>query len=264
MAQVQKNIFLCTIFFLVLTSAYSQKFSYGIWAGGSVNWATFSEKPQKDTFNSKAILGYSAGFLVGFPLKKNFQLITEGGYSKKGRRLTFNKGLWENRSVYHFVEATMLLRKHYKFQFRKNVPSEWFVGLGPEVSYLMNVSGRIIIDGNKPGYEYNVVFDKEPDADYHNMYYNNINRWLFGLVFNVGFKVPLRRNQHLATELRFVSGHTNLGKRNSSYIEILGFEDTMITNLKSLQLRFAYSFDFDVQQSRKGKSTLDKTIRRKR
>jgi hypothetical protein len=264
MPEVQKSIFLCVLFFAISTEVYSQKFTLGLRAGGSANWVAFGEKIQKDTFNSKPILGYSGGFLVGFPLKKNYEFLAEGTFSRKGRRLMFNKGTWENRSIFHFAEATMLLRKHYKFYLRKNIPSEWFFNLGPEVSYLLNASGKIIVDGNKPGYAYNVVFDREPDSNYHNMYYNNINRWLFGLVLGVGMKVPLKGNQRLATELRFISGHTYLGKRKSSYIEIPRFEDTMITNFKSINLFIAYSFDFDVQRSRKGKSTLDKTIRKKR
>jgi hypothetical protein len=263
MTQLQRNFSLYATLFLLSVSSYGQKFSLGIKAGGSVNWAAIGEKAQKDTFSSKPVIGYTVGFQVGFPLKKNFQFVAEGAYSKKGRILTFNKDLWENHSVYRFAEGTMLLRKRYKFHLKKNIPSEWIFSLGPEVSYLIDADGKIIIDGNKPGYDYNVVFDKTPDSNYRNMYYNDINRWLFGLVLGAGFEAPLRKNQRIAVELRFISGHTFLGKRKSSYIEILGFQDTMITNLKSFNFSAIYSFNFDVQQSRKGKSTLDKTIKKK-
>jgi hypothetical protein len=264
MLRTLKCFFCIAILYLISFSSYSQKFSFGIKGGGLINWAAFGDKAQKDTFSTKPIPGYNTGFQISFPLKKNFEFLVEGGYAQKGRRLRFNEGSWENKSVFKFIEATMLLRKNYKFFIRKNVPSQWFFNIGPEINYLLEGKGSIIIDNNKPGYAYSILFNQTPDGNYKNMYYNNFNKWLFGLAVGIGFKVPMRRNQHLTTELRFVSGHTFLGKRNSSYIEILGFEDTLLTNLKSLNLSLAYTFDFDIQKSRKGKSTLEKSIKKTR
>lgn len=251
-------LFLVALFSSIITSA--QNFSLGVKAGGSINWAAFGDKDQKDTFGTKPILGYSAGFQIGFPLKNDYELMLEGGFSKEGRRITFNNGSAENRSVFYFADATMLLRKNFKFQLRKNVPAQWFLTIGPEVSYWMKSSGRIIVA--KPGFEYNVVFNKPPDGSLTNMYYNDVNRWLFGLVLGAGFKAPLKRKQHIAAELRFISGHTYLGTRNSSTIAILGFDDTMLTNLKSVNLIVTYYFDFSVKESRKGKSTLKKKLKK--
>jgi hypothetical protein len=247
---------------LFSTVASAQNFSLGVKAGGSLNWAAFGDKGQKDTFDTKMIFGYSAGFQIGFPLKNNYELLTEGGFSREGRRITFNEGKWENRSIFYFADATMLLRKNFPFQLRKNVPAQWFVTLGPEVSYWVKSKGRIIIE--EPGFEYNVVFNKPPDGNLKNMYYNDVNRWLFGLVLGVGVKAPLKRKQHIAAELRFISGHTYLGTRNSSTIAILTFDDTMLTNLKSINLVVTYYFDFSVQESRKGKSTLKKKLKKNR
>jgi hypothetical protein len=257
---------ICLLSFLIASlisiASHGQKFTLGLKAGGLINWAGFGDKDQKDTFATKITYGYTAGFQIGFPLKKDFTFLAEGAFTRKGRSLTFNDNRWENKSVYHFAEATMLLRKSYHFQLRKNVPSEWFFVLGPEVSYWINSRGRIIV--SKPGYPYAGIFDKAPDGNFNNMYYNDVNRYLFSLVVGIGFKAPLKSNQHICADLRFVSGHTFLGKRNSSHIEILGFEDTLLTNLKSVNLTVTYSFDFDVKESRKGKSTLKKSLKRTR
>jgi hypothetical protein len=245
-------------------NAFSQKFSFGFKASGGVGWAGFGDKDQKDTFATKPILNYGAGFQIGFPLKNDFQLKLEGGYSREGRRLVFNDKLWDNRTVYNFVEAQMLLQKKFKFYLQKNVPSELFFSVGPDINYWLNSKGAIVVNKNKPGVVYDVIFEETPTADFTKMYYNDMNRWLFGLVLGVGFKAPLQRNSALSTEFRFVSGHTFLGKRNSSYIEILGYEDTQFTNLKSINLVLTYMWELDVKEGRKGKSTLDKKIKRNR
>jgi hypothetical protein len=259
-----KGIATLLIFFLVANSipGKGQSFSIGVKAGASINWASFGDKDQKDTFGTKPIFGYNAGFQVGFPLKNNYEFLAEGGFSRQGRRITFENGTWENRTIYHFAEATMLLRRNFKIHFKENVPGTWFLAVGPEVSYWMTSTGSIIIE--KPGFEYNAVFNQPPDGALANMYYNNINRWLWGIVVSAGVKAPLRRNQKVAVELRFISGHTYLGERHSTSIAILGFQDTQLTNLKSLELVGTYFFDFNVQESRKGKSTLNKKLKKSR
>jgi hypothetical protein len=253
-----KLLILFLTFFLPFFS-YGQKYSVGIKAGPLMNWTSFGDKEDKDNFSSGIKIGYSAGMLVSFPLKHDFDFFAEGAYSQKGRRLKFQSDTWVNNSSYKFIDLTMLLRKSYTFRLEKNIPSQWYFNIGPEVSYWLSGKGTIAVDG--PGYPYTIVFDKTPDASFETMYVNDANRWLFGLAIGVGFRAPLLRNQHINTEIRFVSGHTYLGKKDSSHIEILTFEDTLKTNLKVLNINVSYTLDFDVQQSRKGKSTLDKKMK---
>jgi hypothetical protein len=260
------------IFFIVFLSVelfavregYSQKFSFGFKASGGFSWAGFGDKDQKDTFATRPMLSYGAGIQIGFPLKNEFQLKLEGGYSREGRRLLFNDKLWDNRTTYNFIEAQMLLQRKFKFYLQKNVPSELFFSVGPDINYWLNSKGALVVNKNKPGTKYDVIFDETPTSDFTQMYYNDMNRWLFGLVLGVGFKAPLRGKNSISSEIRFVSGHTFLGKRNSSYIEILGYEDTQFTNLKSLNLVFTYTWDLDVKEGRMGKSTLNKKIKKNR
>lgn len=250
---------------VVLLNSFSlaaQDFNLGVKAGVLANWASFGDKTQKDTFGTRLTYGYTAGFQIGFPMKENFRFLAEAAFTRKGRSITFNEKSWENRSIYHFAEATMLLRKSFRFELEKNIPADWFFSLGPEVAYWLDSRGRIIV--NPPGSPYTAVFNEPPDGKLKNMYYNDINRWLFGLVVGVGFKAPLKGSQSIATELRFVSGHTFLGTRNSTSIAILGFEDTLLTNLKSINLVATYTFDFNIQKSRTGKSTLKKKLKKNR
>jgi hypothetical protein len=254
---------LLTVFFAFFLPffAYGQKYSLGVKAGPLINWSTLGDKEAKDKFSNGVRLGYSAGVLASFPLKHEFDFFAEAAYSQKGRKLTFKDGAqeWVNRSTYKFIDLTMLLRKSYTFRLEKNIPSQWYINIGPEISYWLSGKGTVAVNG--PGSAYTIVFDKEPDSNFHYMYVNDVNRWLFGLALGVGFRAPLMRDQHINAEIRFVSGHTYLGNEDSSKIELLTFEDTLKTNLKVLNINISYTLDFDVQKSRKGKSTLDKKMK---
>jgi hypothetical protein len=252
-----------TIICLSSSFVCAQKFTIGVKSGVTLNWAGFGDKVQKDTFSSRPSFGYMGGFQIGFPLKKDFQLMLEGGYARKNRTLTFDRDRWVNRTAFNMAEANMLLRKTYRFYLEKNIPSVWFFEIGPEINYVINASGRIVVNDGRPN-KYTVVYNGKPDYTFEHMFYEDGNRWLFGLVLGVGFKAPLRNNRFITTQFRFTSGHTFLGKKGSrSEINIFGFDDTLITNIKSVSVSAAYTLDFDVQQSRKGKSTLDKKIKRK-
>jgi hypothetical protein len=246
--------------FLLPIFSYAQKYSVGVKAGPLLNWSGFGDSEDKDLFDAGVRVGYSAGALISFPLKHEFDFFAEAAYSQKGRRISFFDGLWTNKSTYQFIDLTMLLRKSYTFRLEKNIPSQWYFNIGPEISYWIKGEGEIVHrDGGIIPYE--IVFNEAPDGNFNKMYLTDPNRWLFGLALGVGFKAPLLRNQHISTEFRFVSGHTFLGGKKGSQISLLEFEDTQQTNLKVFYLNVAYTLDFDVQQQRKGKSTLDKKMK---
>lgn len=261
------RVFLSLLLLFVFShSGWSQKFTLGARAGGNFNWAGFIDKDQKDTFSTKPIAGYSAAFQIGFPMKKKYDLLLEAGFTKRGRRLFFQStqgGQWENRSSMSFLDATMLLRKSFPFQLGKNVPADWFFLVGPEVSYWSATkNGTIFVNGFEM-HQYSVAFDQTRTGDYNIMYYEEPNRWLFGLVLGVGMKAPLKNNQRIAVDARFISGHTILSTK-PGYMNILGFDDTMKTNMKSVNLSVTYFYDFDVIEGRKGKSTLKKKLKKSR
>lgn len=242
-----------------------QEFSLGVKAGPLFSIGSFGEKEDKDIFSSGINPGYTTGVLVGFPLGKKYSMSSEAAYSKKGRKMKFNDDTWTNTANYKFVDLSLLLRRSFRFYIRKDVPTEWFVNLGPEVSYWLSGKGTIKAGG--PGYDYEIVFNNAPDGSFDKMYVENANRWLFGLIVGTGFEVPMRGKQSLVVEFRFVSGHTflsNAREFDKNNFPVLGFEDTMRMNLKTLSVSLSYVITQDIKESKKGKSTLDKEIKRKR
>ncbi len=147
----------------------------------------------------------------------------------------------------------MMLRRSYQLHIAKNIPTNWFLNIGPNINYWISSSGTIQVD---PGVsqKFTGVFNKTPEPVYEKMYLNNINRWLFGLNIGIGFNASTL--QKIVTELRFTWAGTYLGKKNSATMNILGFEDNLKASLNVLNLSVAYVFDKDRNDSKKGKSTL--------
>lgn len=265
---VRRNILLTFCIFMMANVVFAQKFSIGLRAGGTLNWASFRDQDQKDTFSVKPSKGFTIGALVGFPLKNNYSVIIEGGYSQKSRTINERFLTLKNTGSYKFVDGSLLLRKSYKFQFGKDIPADWFFNIGPEVSYWLSGNGNF--SGGGEPYPYQIEFNKVPDGDLKYLYYSDANRLFFALVLGVGFKAPLKNNTFISTELRFVSGHTNLGKNKYTYsprewyASLLNYNDTLKMNLKLISLSVAYTYDFDKVESRKGKSTLKKKIKKGR
>jgi hypothetical protein len=248
----------------------SQKFTLGVKGGGSLTWPGFGDKEAKDVFNRRLKPGFNAGIIIGFPLKENYNLLLEGGVSQKGRILTFNSDpTWKNDITIRMTDMSMMLRRSFPFMLRKDTPSEWFVNIGPEINYWIHSNGYLqVTDG--PKYKYDVIFgeDYNPDASGgYTMTLKDMNRWLFSLGVGVGLKSPLGRNRFISTELRFLSGHTFLGKANSAWMERFlwnegSMQDTMKTNLKTVSLNIAYTLDIDIKEKRKGKSTIKKKLKK--
>lgn len=252
-----------TAIYLTPQCSFAQKYSLGVKAGPNISMARFRDEDLRDQFGSKPKVGFQAGGIIMFPMKEKYTFIAEAGYGQRGRKLTFNSDEWQNNNTYQFIDLSMGLRKSFRFRFKENVITNWYFNVGPNIQYLLSGRGKIGAGGDP--FKYRIRFDQEPDADFNFNYYNDVNRWMFGIDFGIGADAVIQRNQVIYTELRFTMGQTHVGKHTSqSFMNILGFEDDLRSNIKTLSLSVAYIFDFDKKQNRMGKSTKDKKKRRRR
>jgi hypothetical protein len=274
---VTKHLLLFLIF-LGSFIASAQKYSMGIKAGPLLNWSGFADKDLKHEFSTGVFFGYSAAGLISFPMKEAFECVIEAGYSKQGRRLHYQDGQDDYMTLTKFNcgDATMLLRKSFDVKIEKNVTGQWFLNVGPSLTYWSTGKGYLTANQDGPHYPYTITFTEPPT--FNKMYVAYPNHMLFGLAIGTGIKAPLNNNQHISVELRFVSGHTFLAKKDNPsndpknpeargpYLGLPAgaYQNTMLTNIKSISLNVAYTFDLDVQRSKKGKSTLNKKIKVKR
>jgi hypothetical protein len=264
-----KHLIVFLSFFVVTFTTVGQKYSIGVKAGGMVSWPAWADRTIKDTLSAGLSTGYNAAMTISFPMKNQFDLVIEGGYSKKGRKVTWFDGTeWTNISTFKFIDMGMFMRKSFSFRLEKNIPATWYVNIGPEVSYWLSGAGRYSAGGD--WYNYTIDFDKESSTEFDALALPNANRWLFGLGVGGGIIAPLMNNQTIGVELRFSYGHTYLSRTgkisNEQYplATYFGYEDSYKCNIKSLTLSVSYSLNFDVQRSRRGKSTLDKKVKSKK
>lgn len=266
---VTKHFYLFLFFLAVGVSASAQKFTMGVKAGALASWPSYANRSALDTVDRRVSPGYSAAAFITFPMKNQFDLVLEGGYGKRSKRSTFMDGSeWTNITTFRMADMAMLLRKSFSFRLEKNVPAVWYFNIGPEVSYVISAAGKYT-PGNGVWVDYVVDYDAEVSGENSTLAMPNGNRWLFGMGVGGGVIAPLRNNQSIGVEMRFSYGHTYLSKTGLITPEQLpqaqfGFSDTFKANIKAITLSVSYSLNFDVQRSRRGKSTLDKKVKSKK
>ena len=237
----------------------SQKFSVGIKAGPNLTLALYPDKEQRDQFTSYPKLGFGGAAFINFPLKKDYSYLAEAGYCVKGRKVKLTNGDFYNTQTFHFAEMSMALRRSFNLRLVKNIPSKWFINVGPNIGYWIRGSGKFVET------KYDIKFNLPPDGNLYVNYLTNANRWLFGIDVGIGADAPINRRQKVRLELRATFGQTYLGKKNSaSSYATLSWEDTLKTNLTTLSFTAAYTLDFDRRAMKMGKSTKNKEIKKRR
>lgn len=263
---IVKSLILSLVFMLASVNwLYAQKFSLGVKGGPLALKSVYGDKTEDDDIDDKIKYGfYGAGF-ISFPLKNHYSCVIEAGYSHKGRKVLFNDGTAQNNATYRFLDAALLLRKSFRLDLGKNVPADWFVNIGPHISYWLGGKGTIgPTQSNGKAYEIEFA-DTFKLGDFNTMYLIDANRWLFGMDIGVGMTAPIKKTQRVLTELRFTWGHTYYGGKTTANYDWIGFTDqNMRANEKVLSFTVAYMWDFDLQKAKKGKSTKDKEVNRKR
>jgi hypothetical protein len=266
---IDKLPFISLLLMVFLSSdLYAQKFSLGIKAGPLGMKSTYGDKDEGKLIDDKVKWGYYTAAFISFPLKDHYSCVVETGFSRKGRNVYFDNGDSKNFATYHFIDGALLLRRSFKLYLGKNIPADWFVNIGPHISYWLNGKGTL---GNKDsdGTAYDIKFTKSGTGDvtdFNTVYMVDANRWLFGVDIGVGMTAPIRSTTRIMAELRFTWGHTYYGGiQTANYSSWSGFKDrNMKANEKVLSFTIAYMLDFNVQEGRKGHSTKDKEVKRKK
>jgi len=252
--------------------AHAQKFTIGVKGGLMASKSAFGDKDDKDEFTNTWKPGYFGAALINFPLKDNFSFQTEFGYSQRGRKVKFNNDTWSNKATYRHLDAVMLLRKSYPLKWSRDVKGTWFFNIGPRISYWINGNGTVTSGGfytdslgikrvsQGGSYDYKVKFsgpsDTQTGLDFNTMYLTDVNRWLFGLDIGIGVDAPTTALQRFVFEVRYTSGHTFYGGKNSAFNRTLGFTDNLRANEKILSVSIDYTLNKDARDAKKGKSTI--------
>ena len=236
-----------------------QKFSIGIKLGPSVTFASYPDRDQRDQFKTQPKFGMGGQVFVNFPLSRTgYTFLSEAGYAIRGRKFKIKSdgGEFVNNATYQFVELSMGLRKSFNLKLVENIPSKWFINIGPNIQYWVNGKGKL------QNTEYKVVFNQPPDGDLYTNYINDPNRWFFGIDVGIGADAPINSKQKVRVELRTTFGQTYLGKKTAtSNLSTIVWQDDLRSNLKTISLTGAYTLDFDMRNMKMGKSNTTKSVK---
>lgn len=247
-----------------------EKFSWGFRGGINMTTPHFEDVDARKSLDAKPSIGWTIGALAQFKLTNQYSFQTEVGFTQKTSRFLYEQGTKENEMTLHFTDISLLLRRKIKFEWGKNIQSDFIISFGPNINYWIDAKGKMgSVDGSPT--EYEVVMDGTPDANYNNMYLNGVNRWLFGIDLGIGVNAPITSKQKVYVEFRASLGQTNLGTSTStSSINLIGFdgsdfqENLLKANLKTFSITAAYTFSFNYFESKTGHSTKDKLNKPKR
>ncbi|HEY6436995.1 MAG TPA: porin family protein, partial [Ignavibacteriaceae bacterium] len=246
--------------------SYSQKLVIGFKAGASLSKSRFADKDDNNEFTNLWKPGLLFGAIsANLPVKKNFSFLSEVGFSQRGRKIEFNEGTWLNNSSYQFIDGSLLLRKSFPLNWSRNQIGSWFINIGPKISYWISGHGKIIADGEST--DYTIKFQNQPEnpvaPDFYTMYLSDVNRWLLGIDFGIGVDAPSLALEKFTFELRFTSGQTYYGEKNSAYYPAPEFSDNLLANEKMISLSVHYSLNRDSKEGKQGKSTKNDVKRSK-
>lgn len=238
----------------------TQKYGLGFKIGPTITIASVTNKPDKEILSTLPKIGFSASSQLTMPLKVGYTFAAELGYQRGGRKMKITESGWVVDYDYNFITTAMALRKTIPIALREDLKGEIYLGIGPNVSWLMGPGKGKIMTPNGGESKFDVEFNNyNPQAwgDFSKYFVNDPNRFLFGMDVSIGGDAPLNLKQKLYGEVRFTWGHTNLGtKETDTHLNILNFEDSMFVNLKTISFNLIYTYGFETRRNKQGKSTL--------
>jgi hypothetical protein len=235
-------------------------------AGPQVSWVSFDDKGNKSKYNQYPTVGFHGGFGFSFRVHKTFFLHTALLYSQKGKHLTGKEDEFlKQRTNYRFIEMPMYYTVEFKHAVGKTRQYKWFLGLGPNVSYWMGGRGSLedtqLNENLVERVNYKVVFNQGAPGDFADdeMNVNDPNRFQFGLVFAGGIVLEPLGYQKILITLRYELGHSFMSPTGKGQFNLTNeYEDDMRVRPQGFRLSFSYLIDLKTEESKKGKSTINK------
>jgi Outer membrane protein beta-barrel domain len=234
-------------------------------AGPQVSWVSYDDKDSKGKYSQTPVYGYHAGLGLSFRVHKRFFLHTAFLYSTKGKALEGKDDqLLKYRVKYNYIDVPMVYTVEFLHKVGKTKQYKFFFGIGPNLSYWLGGKGylentqlnEMIIDR----VNFKTVFGRE-ENDYSDteMNVNKSNRLQLGLNLATGFVFEPLGYQKIMFTVRYEAGHSFLSPEgNGTFRQTNEFEDDMRTRIQGLRMSFSYLIDLKNEESKKGKSTINK------
>ena len=239
-------------------------------AGGGISWVSFHDKKSRDFFKQVPIISYQGGVDISFQVRKNFYLHTALLYSRKGKSVSANAAPdLKHLEIYHHLDVPIVFTHEFKFKVGQNKIFKLYMGMGPNVSYWLNGKGSLttsqLLEDQTPVLNYTLTFKERETYAEGVVPIHDANRWQLGLNLASGAVFEPWGGQKIHLSARYELGHSYLAKSGATSFPGV-FDYSADLKARNMGLRFSVSYLIDLKpsESKRGKSTADKTIKRKR
>ncbi len=255
--------FLGLIIFLIQFIPLKAQIKFGPKLGFFPYKLIYHTTDYRSAFDSKIKFGLLAGGSFDMPVSKSLNLRIDPAYTLKGRRIYIKDNGWTLNEIHHFIEMPiqLLLQREGKVikigPFSQIGPFDWYIGVGPNISYFLG--GQGVLETQVLKNPYKITFNDQHEGDIGYVTFSGVNRFMWGLDFSLGIVSTMANKNEIVTDLKFNYGHSNIGKYNGSDAPILGFEDNLAASYRMLTLSVSYWYSYDFSSLKKGKSTSDES-----
>jgi hypothetical protein len=222
--------------------SYGQAF-FGFKAGGNVTKVSFNDEVYKNSYDTQFRFGYTGGVVFLYENKEKYGLYTELLYSQKSKVVESNNYNYytSNMANYQYLDLPILFRIKFK-----QPKFDWFLQLGPELSYWLGGEGEFeVYDENRDEitkYPYTINFgETQNTSDYLNV--EEVNRLQLSFTFGGGMIWNLENANYLAFDARFSLGNTYIGGYEAASVPNIGLVDNLEYTNNVLTLSAVYYFD---------------------
>jgi len=266
--KIRLGYILCAVLVSFSTTLRSQ-ILVGPVVGTGISWVRFHEKESRKFYKQTPVPGWMGGVDVSFMVRKSFYMHTALIYSRKGKRLTSDQSPdLKQKEVDHHIDMPILFTHEFKVKMGRYKVVKLYAGIGPNLSYWLGGRGTLntsqLLEDGYPPIRYRIGF-KEDAGNPSVATVHGANRLQLGLNISLGADFEPWGYHKVYVNLRYELGHSYLAKGGpTTFPGVNDYSDDVQARNMGLRLSAAYLIDLKTSERKKGKSTMDRVMKKKR
>lgn len=257
-------VLLLLLSIVLIKTATAQVIWAGLKIGGELSKARIDPASFKDSVKVRPAIGYQAGAVILFKVKDRYFLHTEYLYSVKSK---INLGKIDpdlkDKVTYHYFEVPVLFTIQFKGHLGKQREFKYFLGVGPNVAYLLSAkgvieSGELKEQGFSP-MKYKVEFSQRENREHNDIiHYTKVNRVQFGINVGAGLLLEPVPKHKMIVDVRYTIDQTLFGKQSADFIVPHDYDDNLRFRNQSLKFSVMYLLEYNLSKKERNKGKSNK------
>ena len=255
---------------IALSTALRAQILVGPVIGTGISWVRFHAKDSRRFYKQTPMISYLGGVDLSFQVRKSFYMHTALIYSRKGKNLSSDQAPdLRQREVDHYIDMPVLFTHEFKVQMGRNKIVKWYAGIGPNISYWIGGKGKLntsqLLEDGYPPILYTVGFKEQDSNGGSVVTVHEANRLQLGLNISVGAAFEPWGYHKVYVNLRYELGHSYIAKGGpTTFPGVNDYSDDVQARNMGVRLSASYMIDLKTSERKKGKSTMDKVVKKKR